>query len=114
MSCAKSLAAGLCLGASLILVGCGGGASMASPAPSSPQSFQLSVQTAGNGAGSVSSTPSGIQCGSTCSANFNQGSQVALTASASANSTFAGWGGACSGTGKCDVTRSSSTCISSL
>ena len=113
MPCAKSMAVGLCLTTALILAGCGGGgASMASPAPSGPQSFQLSVQTAGNGAGSVSSTPTGIQCGSTCNANFSQGSQVTLTASASANSTFAGWGGACSGTGTCNVTVNNNMSVS--
>ena len=67
-------------------------------------SFGLSVTLAGTGAGSVSSSPAGITCPSTCSANFTSGTVVTLTATASAGSTFAGWSGACSGTGTCSVT----------
>jgi Divergent InlB B-repeat domain/IPT/TIG domain len=60
--------------------------------------FALTVSKAGSGAGSVISSPAGIKCGVTCSASFNEGSSVTLTATASSGSTFAGWGGACGGT----------------
>ncbi len=43
--------------------------------------------------GTVTSTPTGINCGSTCSATFNSGTRVTLIATASAGSTFAGWSG---------------------
>jgi Divergent InlB B-repeat domain len=57
-----------------------------------------------SGAGSVSSNPSGISCGVSCSASFEVGSTVTLTASAGDGYTFAGWRGAdCSGTGVCVV-----------
>ena len=72
-------------------------------------SYMLSVSLAGTGSGTVASMPSGINCGSMCSASFLSGTQVSLTATASANSTFAGWGGACSGAGSavsCMVTMS--------
>ena len=59
----------------------------------------LSVSKIGNG--TLSSTPAGIQCGATCSANFVEGIQVSLSATASAGSTFAGWSGDCTGAGAC-------------
>jgi hypothetical protein len=66
------------------------------------QGFTLSVSKTGNG--SVTSSPSGINCGSTCSATFASGTGVTLTATPTNGSIFAGWGGACSGTGSCNVT----------
>ena len=64
----------------------------------------LTVAKTGTGGGTVSSSPPGIDCGSTCSANYTAGASVNLTAIADATSTFAGWSGACSGTGMCTVT----------
>ncbi|MGV8039521.1 MAG: choice-of-anchor J domain-containing protein [Thermoanaerobaculaceae bacterium] len=63
----------------------------------------LSVATAGTGAGTVTSTPSGIACGSTCAAAFAHGQSVELTAAAAPGSVFAGWSGDCSGTSGCTV-----------
>jgi alpha-tubulin suppressor-like RCC1 family protein len=66
---------------------------------------EISVAVTGAGAGSVISTPSGISCGSTCSATFNSGTLVTLIATPGSNSTFTGWsGGGCTGTGVCRVT----------
>jgi len=54
--------------------------------------------------GTVTSNPSGINCGSTCYANFDAETSVALSASANSGYTFTGWsGGGCSGTGTCTV-----------
>jgi hypothetical protein len=64
----------------------------------SQPSFALGVTFAGTGSGSVSSSPAGIQCGPTCSANFASNTSVMLSASAHAGSVFTGWGGDCSGT----------------
>ena len=58
---------------------------------------------AGTGTGTVTSSPSGINCGSTCSATYSSGTSVTLTAAAASGSTFAGWSGACTGTGTCTV-----------
>lgn len=70
-----------------------------------PVTAQLSVSTTGNGAGTITSVPAGINCGATCLSNYPGGTVVILNASAAAGSTFAGWsGGGCSGTGACDVT----------
>jgi uncharacterized repeat protein (TIGR03803 family) len=73
--------------------------------------FALTVTPAGTGTGSVSSSPAGITCPSTCSANFASGTPVTLTATAAAGSTFAGWSGACSGTGTCSVTMTAAKAV---
>ncbi len=69
--------------------------------------YLLSVSKDGAGAGTVSSNPSGISCGSDCSESYNSGTSVTLTASASSGSTFAGWSGACSNAGSCVVSMTS-------
>ena len=68
-----------------------------------PASYALSVVRAGAGSGTVTSSPSGITCGSTCSASFASGTSVSLTATPAAGSSFTGWSGACTGTGACTV-----------
>jgi lysophospholipase L1-like esterase len=68
-----------------------------------PATFTLAVTKSGAGAGTVNSTPAGISCGGSCSANYASGTSVTLTAAVASNSTFAGWSGACSGTGACTV-----------
>jgi hypothetical protein len=65
----------------------------------------LGVTKSGTGAGTVTSTPDGIDCGGTCSAQFPSGTLVTLTASADSGSVFEGWDGeGCTGTGPCAVT----------
>jgi hypothetical protein len=73
---------------------------------------KVSVAKSGTGSGTVTSSPSGINCGSSCSAAFNPGTKVTLTAHAASGSKFAGWsGGGCSGTGTCQVTMSSNQTV---
>jgi hypothetical protein len=70
-------------------------------------SYRLTVSKRGAGAGSIVSSPPGIDCGVTCSALFTSGTIVTLTESPSAGSVFAGWSGACTGTAtSCTVTMS--------
>jgi hypothetical protein len=65
----------------------------------------LSLAKAGDGSGTVTSSPGGIQCGNTCSAVFTNATTVTLSAAAGSNSSFTGWsGGGCSGAGDCTVT----------
>jgi hypothetical protein len=73
--------------------------------------FALAVTEAGTGSGSVSSSPSGISCPTACSANYNSGTPVTLTAAVGTGSTFAGWSGACTGTGSCSVTMSAAKSV---
>ena len=82
------------------------------PTPPPPTTFSLAVSKAGTGSGTVSSTPAGISCGSTCSATFAEDSQVSLGATASSGSSFAGWSGACSGTGTCTVSMTAARTVS--
>ena len=70
------------------------------PAPKTR--FTLSVTVSGNG--SVVSSPAGIACPGTCSATYDQGTQVTLAPIAGAGAVFVSWGGACSGAGVCVVT----------
>jgi len=63
----------------------------------------LTVSRNGTGTGTVTSSPSGINCGSTCSAPFSYPTTVTLTATPESGSTFTGWSGYCSGTGSCQV-----------
>ena len=69
--------------------------------------YLLSVSVSGNG--TVTSSPSGINCSSTCSANYASGTGVILTAAPAAGWVIDGWGGACNGNGTsstCNVTMS--------
>ena len=71
----------------------------------------LSVTKDGTGAGTVTSAPAGINCGVTCSFAFEQGKEVALAAVPASGSAFAGWGGACTGTGSCRVPMSAAKSV---
>ncbi|MBV9573224.1 MAG: SBBP repeat-containing protein, partial [Acidobacteriales bacterium] len=77
----------------------GAGVSDAFVAKLSPGSASLTVSTNGTGAGTVTSSPAGINCPTTCSANFADATTVTLTAAPLAGSTFSGWSGACNNTG---------------
>ena len=67
--------------------------------------FPLAVAHTGDGAGTVTSSPAGIDCGQACSADFAAGTAVTLTAQAASGSVFSGWSGACTGTAPaCTVT----------
>ncbi len=64
------------------------------------------------GSGTVTSTPSGINCGTACSTTYSFGSSVSLIANPAANYVFGGWGGSCSGTGSCKLTMNTPRTVS--
>jgi phospholipase C len=68
------------------------------------------VTLTGSGSGTVTSRPGGINCGTTCTANFPSGTQVSLTAAPSANSYLVSWT-ACSGMGVCTVMLNSAETV---
>jgi uncharacterized repeat protein (TIGR02543 family) len=61
----------------------------------------LTLTTDGTGTGTVSSDPSGIDCGQNCTTTYDSGTAVVLTATPAAGSGFTGWTGDCTGTGTC-------------
>lgn len=74
------------------------------------RSFTLSTQV--TGAGTVSSTPGGIACGTSCSASFSEGQSVTLTAVPSTNAMFTGWSGgaaSCGASSSCTLTMTQDT-----
>ncbi len=76
-----------------------------------PLTHGLSVSKTGTGTGQVTSDFGGINCPGICSADFAHGAIVQLTASPGGGSAFAGWGGACTGTGPCLVTMDAATAV---
>jgi phospholipase C len=94
-----------CLSVSAVLSGCGAVDTKFS------SNFSLTVQGAGGGGGTVTSNPTGINCGQTCSASFTGGTSVTLTEAPSFGSAFAGWSGGCSGTGSCTVNLAANTSV---
>lgn len=82
----------------------GGSGAALSFVPTAPATYPLTVTEAGTGTGTVTSSPSGINCGATCTASYDSGTAVTLTAAAATGSTFTGWSGAgCTGTAPCTV-----------
>ncbi len=98
----------------MVMAGCGGGGETSSsltPASSqgggssTPSSYTLTVSR--NGSGTVTSAPSGINCGSDCSETYSNGASITLTAAAASGYTFTGWSGtgiSCGSTTSCAVT----------
>jgi hypothetical protein len=74
--------------------------------------YSLNISKTGSGSGTVTSVPAGIDCGSTCSANFTFNTSIDLSAAPVSGSTFTGWSGACTGTGTCTVTMNQARSVS--
>lgn len=78
--------------------------------PPPPTRHTLTVTNAGTGAGTVTSAPVGISCPPTCSAEFDEGTSVSLTATPASDSTFEGFSGDCAGT-SCTVSMSAAAAV---
>jgi len=75
-------------------------------------SYRLTINKSGTGTGLVTSTPTGISCGSDCTESYNQRTDLTLIAAADAGSVFSEWsGGGCSETESCVVTMNDDTTI---
>src|SRR5262245_34535170 len=70
----------------------------------------LTVAKSGNG--TVTSSPAGIDCGADCAESYASSALVTLTATAAPGSTFTGWSGACTGTGRCSATMNPAESVS--
>ncbi len=74
--------------------------------------LNLAILKSGMGFGTVTSSPAGINCGSTCSAVFYPETSVTLTESPTAPSTFVDWSDGCTGTAStCTVTMSAAKSV---
>jgi hypothetical protein len=76
-----------------------------------PGLYDLSVERTGTGTGTVTSSPTGIDCGVACSGTYAAGSDVTLSASPASGSSFSGWGGDCSGAEACTLTMSAARSV---
>jgi hypothetical protein len=74
--------------------------------------YPVVTALSGSGRGQVISNDGRIQCGTSCTASFDQGAVVTLSAVADAGSIFAGWSlPECPGTGACSFTVSSARSV---
>jgi len=71
----------------------------------------MKLSVAGGAGGVVTTAPGAIDCGVRCIAGFAPGTQVSVVATAKHGYRFAGWGGACSGSGTCDLTLNGDTSV---
>jgi hypothetical protein len=75
----------------------------------------LAVVRQGDGTGTVTSAPAGLNCPTTCSASFVSDSQVVLTAAPGANSLFTGWTGCDSVSGAtCTVAMANTRSVTAI
>ncbi len=81
----------------LFILSCGGGGGGGGPGEVTNNSLSVSV----TGGGTITSNPTGINCGSDCNQDYSSTTRVSLAATPDNGFTFNGWGGACSGTGDC-------------
>jgi hypothetical protein len=83
---------------------------------SSKMSYRpLTIVKSGTGSGTVTSSPTGISCGTTCTYQFASGSSVTLTATPDASSTFSGWLGGATGTNSTvTITMNSDTIVEAV
>jgi phospholipase C len=95
------LASGTLL-AVLFLGGCQGLVTPPTTPPPAAQPSKVTVALAGSGSGTVTSAPAGINCGTTCTADFADGA-ITLTAAPGTSFVFTGWSGDCTGTGPCTI-----------
>jgi hypothetical protein len=80
--------------------GGGGGGGGSSSKEIVPDTVTVTVRTAGDGEGRVTSR-SGIDCPSKCRISVERGARIELSAAAVGDAIFTGWRGGCAGAGRC-------------
>jgi hypothetical protein len=73
--------------------------------------LKLTASKEGAGEGTITSIPSGINCGAECEHEYSQGTIVTLEQEADSGSVFVEWTGACTGSGACHVTMSAAKAV---
>jgi hypothetical protein len=80
-----------------------------------PSPAILTIQKSGTGQGTVTSVPVRIDCGSTCSASFSEGTLITLTALVDPGSVFTSWTGCDSVNGStCTVAMTTNISVTAL
>lgn len=69
--------------------------------------YTLTIEKIGGSLSTITSNPTGINCSSTCSFTFVVGSTITLSRNDWYQELFTGWGGACVGSGVCQVVMDS-------
>lgn len=102
-----TLASSILIALTFILAACG---------ETTTQPTTYSVNVSITGSGSISSSPSGISCTGTCSADFSENAIVTLTATPADGFILDGWGGDClSTTGNtCSLTMNGNKTVSAI
>jgi len=99
------------LAASVLVAACGDDGPSADPdaagpvidaGPDAADLETLNVRILGTGFGQLRTNPDGIECPGSCTAEFPRGTEIVVLAP-TGQSTFLGWGGACSGPAICEV-----------
>jgi hypothetical protein len=67
-----------------------------------------------SGPGSVSADVPGLECAASCTATWNAGQRLALSATPGAGAKLVRWGGACSGGADCALTVAPGVAVSAL
>lgn len=103
----------LAIDATVLLAGTVGGAFSIALTPDSPPTGILTIGQAGDGAGTITSNPPGIDCGDDCSEPYPIGTPVTLAAAPASGSIFTGWTGCESVDGTtCQVTVTAAALVS--
>jgi Divergent InlB B-repeat domain len=85
--------------AALLISACGGGGGgggTGTPPPPIGGTSTYTITVSKTGAGTIVSTPAGVDCGATCSASYAADTTITLTATPAAGQRFSGWSGDCS------------------
>jgi hypothetical protein len=83
--------------------------------PATKSLKKLRILKNGKGMGMLLSSPSGVSCGASCEAEYEEGTVVTLTENTAGGHSFVGWSGAgCSGAGVCVITMDTDKTVTAL